>query len=790
MRATLLFMALLLFPFLVFPQAGDPVTFFTVGSGFNGETKTISQQTDGKFIIGGAFTSYNGNPCSKIVRLLPSGLIDTTFNIGSGFNGSVTKVLSATHGICYVAGSFSTYNGQSVSGFIKLDSIGSLIPTFTPTIYGIFDFDIDSMGRAVIGGSFTNVNGQSLKHIARLDTLGAVDTTFKIGIGFTGFGVTINPVYSVKIQNDGKILAGGDFIFYQNYTANKMCRIKENGDVDSSFCNNLVGGFDNVITNIKIQSDGKIVVGGKFTSCSGSTVKKIARLEATGLLDINFNNSSVGPDGDVNVIVIENTGKIYVGGSFNFYGNAMVHHISRLTSQGVFDPSFAVGNGFSGSYPKLYDLHIVNNDTSIIALGSFENYKTHACSSIVKIKRGAIQLYIPTLTSYPATQVSNVSAKLGGSISSNGGAPILDKGICWGTTSNPSISGNHTSISGTDSNFFKVHYHFSDSTKYYVRAYATNSVGTAYGNEITFTTRSNSTYGCGNVSFTYLNQTVTYGTVRSFGGYCWLDRNLGADSLPESAYDSDAYGDYFQFGREDDGHQRKNSGTSNQLSTSNSPNHNDFILAASQPYNWMTAEDNSLWQGINGQNNPCPTGFRLPTKTEATSEVNSWSAPNSNGAFESPLRIVNSGMRGYLGGSLVLQNSDAFFWTSTISNGLAPNINAMNITSTSANPVLSYRAAGFAVRCIKDYTNGMDEHNNGIFRIYPNPSSGTVNVLIDPVFGDEFEFQVVDLTGKTLNKGKFSYTESTISIENLPKGYYLLILKNEKTTSSAPLIKL
>ena len=105
--------------------------------------------------------------------------------------------------------------------------------------------------------------------------------------------------------------------------------------------------------------------------------------------------------------------------------------------------------------------------------------------------------------------------------------------------------------------------------------------------------------GTSTVSFDYNGSSVTYGTVIS-AGRCWLDRNLGASRVAESSDDSQAYGDLFQWGRLDDGHQVRTSGTTTDLSTSDVPGHGNFIISQDYPYDWRSPQNNNLWQGING----------------------------------------------------------------------------------------------------------------------------------------------------------------------------------------------
>jgi len=99
-------------------------------------------------------------------------------------------------------------------------------------------------------------------------------------------------------------------------------------------------------------------------------------------------------------------------------------------------------------------------------------------------------------------------------------------------------------------------------------------------------------------------------------GKVWMDRNLGATRVATSSIDALSYGDLYQWGRDSDGHQIRTLGTTTTLSVSDIPGHGDFILTSSSPYDWRSGQNDNLWQGVNGTNNPCPAGYRLPTDVE------------------------------------------------------------------------------------------------------------------------------------------------------------------------------
>jgi uncharacterized protein (TIGR02145 family) len=187
--------------------------------------------------------------------------------------------------------------------------------------------------------------------------------------------------------------------------------------------------------------------------------------------------------------------------------------------------------------------------------------------------------------------------------------------------------------------------------------------------------------------------------VTSVGGRVWLDRNLGASQVATSVTDVNAYGDLYQWGRGSDGHQSRTSNTTSTLSSTDDPGHGDFITNTIAPSDWRNPKNDNLWQGVNGVNNPCPTGFRLPTKIEWDTEIASWSSGNAAGAFASPLKLTNAGWSKYSDGSINSTGTNADYWTSTINGDFSNNLQLSNVGAITTFYSRSY---GFSVRCIQD----------------------------------------------------------------------------------------
>jgi hypothetical protein len=229
-------------------------------------------------------------------------------------------------------------------------------------------------------------------------------------------------------------------------------------------------------------------------------------------------------------------------------------------------------------------------------------------------------------------------------------------------------------------------------TKYYVRAYATNLAGTSYGNEESFTT-------------------LNYNTVIGANNRIWMDRNLGATRVATSINDEEAFGDLYQWGRNSDGHQIKTSGTSSNLSNSDLVNNNLFIITSSEPYDWRVPQNNLLWQGVNGINNPCPKGFRIPTYEEWETEVAGWPPQlvynkpiwGVMSAYSSALKLTTPSIRYQIGN--IFSNGISEYWTSTVPTGSSGAITLLlNTKLNNYGFTLSgeRRAHGLSCRCIKD----------------------------------------------------------------------------------------
>ena len=183
-------------------------------------------------------------------------------------------------------------------------------------------------------------------------------------------------------------------------------------------------------------------------------------------------------------------------------------------------------------------------------------------------------------------------------------------------------------------------------------------------------------------------------------GKTWMDRNLGATQVATTATDAASYGDLYQWGRSADGHQLRTSSTTTTLATTSTPEHGDFIVSSSSPYDWLTMPNSNLWQGVTGINNPCPYGYRIPTEPELNNERLSWSSNNEAGAFGSPLKLPLAGERFSANGTVAKIGSDGYYWSSTFS-GTNESYFLSFSTSNALIAVFS-GGTGMSVRCIKD----------------------------------------------------------------------------------------
>lgn len=231
------------------------------------------------------------------------------------------------------------------------------------------------------------------------------------------------------------------------------------------------------------------------------------------------------------------------------------------------------------------------------------------------------------------------------------------------------------------------------------------------------------TYNGGGTAGTYtltLTSAAAFGTcnttvqlvpvVTSATGEVWMDRNLGASQVATSVTDHLAYGSLYQWGRAADGHELINrtsstvgtpvNGTTATLSNSDTAPNDLFILSSGNVADWRSPQNNNLWQGVNGTNNPCPAGFRIPTETELNNERLTFTPQNASGAFASPLKLTFGGYRGITSGLVQGSGTRGLYWSSTPSSLYSKYLNFTSSAATINDN--AGRANAMSVRCIKD----------------------------------------------------------------------------------------
>lgn len=344
------------------------------------QVNAVRVLADDRVLVGGNFRGVNESFRAGIARLYADGTTDTAFNAGAaidvGSSGSVLAITVQPDGRILVSG-----GGTNNSGFRRLNADGSLDPTFNATVnLGINAIIVQSDGRILIGGLFNNVNGVSnVNRIARLNADGTTDTTFNIGTAFGGSG----SVEDIALQPNGQIIIGGNFTVYNGTTVNRIARLNADGTLDTTFTANGGTSFNSSVEALELQTDGRILAGGFFTNFNGANINFIARLNADGTRDASF-NVGTGFGGTVNNFALQTDGRIVCVGNFQTFNGITRRHLARLNTDGSLDASFRSGVEVN----NILQTVALQADGRIIIGGALQNYDNIPKLGIARVSAG------------------------------------------------------------------------------------------------------------------------------------------------------------------------------------------------------------------------------------------------------------------------------------------------------------------------------------------------------------------------------------------------------------------
>lgn len=283
---------------------GAPDTSFNQGAGMTPATgRVVVRQPDGKLLFGGNFTALRGQPARRLARLYSEGFLDDEFDVGTGPNGEVRALAVLADGRILVGGYFTQFDGSPRRGLARLHADGSLDETFLAMpIDGISVMEVETLvpqpdGKVLVGGLIhTASSGQIFtgglsSGVLRLHADGTVDTSFDIGAGAHELGNTTQPmrVQAMALQSDGKVLVGGEFTGFRGVNARRLARLETNGQLDAGFQTAMgASGPDSTVFGLLVQADGRVVVSGQFSQIGGAARANLARLLPGGGVDLGF----------------------------------------------------------------------------------------------------------------------------------------------------------------------------------------------------------------------------------------------------------------------------------------------------------------------------------------------------------------------------------------------------------------------------------------------------------------------------------------------------------------------
>jgi uncharacterized delta-60 repeat protein len=340
-------------------------------------------QQDGKLLVFGYFTSFNGVAANGVVRLATSGAVDSSFSPSFSTYTNARSVLTIAQqadGKLIIGGEFHFLGAAVANGVARVELDGTMDPTFDPSAAGPSG-SVSTVvvrpgdGHVFVGGYFSTYAGVPRNNFAWTNSGGALEPTFS---GLTGATDSRPQIYALATQPDGKILAGGFFSSFNGSSHYNLVRLNRNGTIDPSFDPALQ--TEGSVRAIIVQPDGKIVIGGNIRAVNGVRTGGIARLHRDGTVDSSF-NVGTGADGSIFALARDSSGHTFVGGSFFHFNGTPQPAVAKLTPNGALDSAFSSGIPVGGVVHALAR----PDDASIVVGGTFETYNGVTARNLVKL---------------------------------------------------------------------------------------------------------------------------------------------------------------------------------------------------------------------------------------------------------------------------------------------------------------------------------------------------------------------------------------------------------------------
>jgi uncharacterized membrane protein len=662
------------------PTLQNCINFTTNGNGTGSFTSNIANLTDGvKYYVRAYATNSKGTGYGAQVDFttlditLPTvntaEITNPTTNSATG-GGNVTNAGNATvtaRGVCW-----NTTGNPTLQNCINFTTNGNGTGSFTSNITGLSD---------------------GVTYYVKAYATNSEGTGYGTQVNFTTLAITLPTVTTAAITNPttNSATGGGNVTNSGNttVTARGVCwnttgnptlqnciNFTTNGNGTGSFTSNITGLTDGVTYYVKAYATNGEGTG-YGTQVNFTTMAITLPTVTTTTITNPTTNSATGGG---NVTNAGNSTVTARGVCWNTNGNPTLQNCINFTTNGSGTGSFISNiTGLSDGvtyYVKAYATNVEGT-----GYGTQVNFTTLAIT-------------LPTLTTAAITNPTSNSATGGGNVTNSGNATVTARGVCWNTTGNPTLQNciNFTSDGSGTGSFSSNLTGLTPSTTYFVKAFAQNSEGTAYGNQVNFTTVP---WSCGAIlsithtagSIAPVNKTVNYGTVQTNltgSNKCWITQNLGADRQATSATDNTeaSAGWYWQFNKKQG---YKHDGTTRTPNTT-------WITSINENSDWLPAND------------PCTlllgSGWRLPTGTEwQTADANGgWD--NYNETFGSVLKLHAAGNLTNSVGSLGSRGVSGNYWSSSQTNSdYGRNLNFSDGFSGMYNYDKAY---GFTARCLRD----------------------------------------------------------------------------------------